>query len=606
LNINIEGKEMDIQSVLSIIPDKYKKNIADYKSDGMFFFKASIRGESSQTSHPHIEADFGIDKSTISETKNNIVLNNVCLQGRYTNGEMNAAKSSEISIKNLRANIGNGNVSADFNIKNFANPLLDGSFSASAALSDLQNFFKWDTLENVSGIIKTNFLLQGPLSKNEKGLYGNFTSSGNLQMQNVGGKFKNATFDYKNLNGDFIFDNNNIVVNNLTGTIASSDFRLEGSINNVFHYLFNDSETILIDAKLYANQINLNELLENKEERKNAASNYKLRFSENIAVNFSTEIGKIIFRKFEATNISGNVQLRNKKLSCDPLTLNTMDGKMRMSGLIDATDSTNILITCFSEINNVSIPKLFESFENFNQKNIIDKNLKGKASAKIQFAATMNEALKLNTDKLYTAADMTIENGELINVEALKKLSRFISLEELQNIRFETLRNTIEIKSKQVIIPKMEIKSNALNITLSGKHSFKNEIDYHIKLSLSQLLAAKAKKAKKENEEFGQIADDGLGRTNIFISMTGTTDKPIIKYDSKSAMDNVKQDIKVEKQVLKGILKEEFGWFKKDSSIQKKNKAEETKFKIEWDDAEKKEEAPKQIKRPKKQEEDDF
>ena len=112
--------------------------------------------------------------------------------------------------------------------------------------------------------------------------------------------------------------------------------------------------------------------------------------------------------------------------------------------------------------------------------------------------------------------------------------------------------------------------------------------------------------AKKENEEFGQVADDGLGKTNFFISMSGTVDKPIIRYDSRSAMENIKNDIKVEKQVLKTILKDEFGWFKKDSLPKKKITTEETKFKIQWDEKEIEEGDKKTLKRPKKIEEDDY
>jgi hypothetical protein len=119
------------------------------------------------------------------------------------------------------------------------------------------------------------------------------------------------------------------------------------------------------------------------------------------------------------------------------------------------------------------------------------------------------------------------------------------------------------------------------------------------------LLSKKAKQAKKENDEFGEVADDGLGRTNIFLSMTGKIDNPVIKYDSKSAIQNVKQNLKVEKQTLKGILKEEFGIFKKDSSLTKKTLKEDPNFIIKWEEGEKKEEK-KELKKPKKPEVEDF
>jgi hypothetical protein len=212
----------------------------------------------------------------------------------------------------------------------------------------------------------------------------------------------------------------------------------------------------------------------------------------------------------------------------------------------------------------------------------------------------------MNLNTLYSGIDLNIENGELNNVEAMKSLSRFIDLKELESVRFATLKNQIEIKKQIIYIPKMEIRSSALDLTASGTHSFENKINYRIKLAMNDLLARKAKRAKKENDEFGEVADDGLGRTNLFLLMSGTVDKPVIKYDSKSAVQHVKQDLKVEKQTVRSILKEEFGVFKKDSTLSgKKPKLKAVPTKIKWEESDKKPEEKKVLRKPKK-EEDDF
>ena len=69
-----------------------------------------------------------------------------------------------------------------------------------------------------------------------------------------------------------------------------------------------------------------------------------------------------------------------------------------------------------------------------------------------------------------------------------------------------------------------------------------------------------------------------------------------------------RQDLKVEKQTLKTILKEEFGLFKKDSTLNNKTPKDNTKFIIKWEDADKPavQEGKKELKRPKKPEEEDF
>lgn len=46
--------------------------------------------------------------------------------------------------------------------------------------------------------------------------------------------------------------------------------------------------------------------------------------------------------------------------------------------------------------------------------------------------------------------------------------------------------------------------------------------------------------------------------------MKGYIDNPTIKYDQKGAVQGIKEDLKQEKQNLKAILQDEFGWFKEE------------------------------------------
>jgi hypothetical protein len=66
--------------------------------------------------------------------------------------------------------------------------------------------------------------------------------------------------------------------------------------------------------------------------------------------------------------------------------------------------------------------------------------------------------------------------------------------------------------------------------------------------------------------------------------MTGTTDKPIIKYDRKAMKQKIKQDLKDEKKSLKRLLNEEFGLFKKDTTLNKKENAkkQDQNFKMDF------------------------
>jgi len=611
LNLGFKGKDMDIKSVLSLIPAKYKGHINDYESDGEFYLNATVNGSFTNNQTPEVTADFGTKNAEITQVKDNITFHKVNLKGHYTNGNKANKEASSLTLKNVSALFNDKTIEGNLSLINLNNPSFDGKIKADISLEELQRFMKIDTIENITGEMKIDASFSGEGKSVSSGKYLNISTSGTLMISDMNLKLKNAESPVTKVNGDFNFDNNDLEINNLTGNIAKSDFDLKGYFRNAINYLFKDNQDITIEATLNSKNINLNEILSNKGSS-GASSKYKLQFSDHINVNLNSEIAHLSFRQFDATNIKGQIRIKDNKLFADPITLNTMDGSITTSGMADGTDSTKLLVTCYSEMEKINITKLFYEFENFGESAITDKNLKGIATAKVNFAAELSPELKINLDKLYAAVDMSLDNGELNNVESLKKLSRYIELSELEHIKFATLKNQIEIKNQVVNIPKMEVKSSAINIIASGTHKFNNDINYKIKLSLNELLAKKAKKAKKENDEFGEVADDGLGRTNIFLLMTGNLDNPVIKYDSKSAVQNVKQDLKVEKQTLKTILKDEFGLFKKDSTLNKKAPKEETKFNIKWDEADKKEDAPdpktgkKQLKKPKKEESEDF
>jgi hypothetical protein len=129
----------------------------------------------------------------------------------------------------------------------------------------------------------------------------------------------------------------------------------------------------------------------------------------------------------------------------------------------------------------------------------------------------------------------------------------------------------------------MDIKSSASDFSVSGKHGFDNNYEYHVKIYLSELLSKKARKNKKYSTEFGVVEEDGLGRTSLFLKITGKGDTVKVGYDMKAAGGNIKKNLKTEKDNLKNILNKEYGWFRKDSTI-RQEPVTKPRFRIEWEE----------------------
>ena len=125
----------------------------------------------------------------------------------------------------------------------------------------------------------------------------------------------------------------------------------------------------------------------------------------------------------------------------------------------------------------------------------------------------------------------------------------------------------------------MFVKTSAMDIGMYGIQTFENEINYGLNLRLTDILT------NKKEIEYGYTVDDGTG-IRLFLLMTGTIDKPIFKLDKSARKDHNQKQREEEKNNVKNILKDEFGLFKKDTtvtSIKPKEKAK-PKFEVNWED----------------------
>ncbi|MDD5571417.1 MAG: AsmA-like C-terminal region-containing protein [Bacteroidales bacterium] len=567
INLTIKGKDLEAEKVLNRLPKEYKKYLREYESKGDLYFVAILNGSYKGKNIPLLKVDFGIKNGEIIEKKSSITLRKLSCSGFFTNGQLRKPESYFLNIKNFTASMNGGNINADYEIKNFVNPSIKLTMQASFDFKDLHDFIKIDTLEDLKGTIRLNASFLGKFENFENISAKDFinsNASGNIYLNNVSFRIKKNPLKFTDIDASLVFRNNDLAVDNLNGKVSNTDIKMNGIFRNAIAYMMLDDQRLMVEASLFSSKINFDEILQDRSSGSN--NSYVLAFPNNIDFNINAEIESIKFRRFEANNIKGKVKINEKELTANALSLNTMNGNINADLTIDASQKKEILITCNADIKKVDVNKMFYEFENFGQNKMKAENIRGIMTAKVQFASLLNHNLEINPDKIYAKSDITIEKGELINYEPLKDLSKFIKLKDVEHITFSTLKNQVEIKNRIINIPAMEIKSSELTLQLKGTHSFSNEINYHIKLQLSEILANKAKKSKKENEEFGVVEQDNTGKTNLFISVTGTIDNPKYTYDTKGVKENIVTNIKKEKQTLKEIIKDEFKWIKKDTS----------------------------------------
>ncbi len=557
ININVKSNKAGLKELLSLIPGVYTEKLKNFRYDGDIYFNMRIKGTSDKEHTPLVNVDFGTNNASLKPLSSEYKLSNIKFKGNFISSISSAKPVSRLQLTGLEARLEGQPFSANLLIEDFNNPYIDLNVRSKINLEVLSRFYMPDTLESITGTVQLDAQIKGH-SKDKT----SWQSNGSLTTQNVSFRIKGKDVAFTGFNAKFELLGNQLKVNNFRGNAAGSDFLIEGKFDNVLGYFLTKDEKVDGTAALTSRNIDLNELLEDKKNTSVADTSYRIDFSPRLNINIAMNVAMMTFRKFDAWQLRGNISLANKILTTQNLSLKTCEGTIALDGKIDASRNDSILIACDASINKININQLFYQLGNFGQNVIEDKNVNGKLTANIQFASTWSKNLHCNMDRIYVKSDLTIENGELNNFEPMLALSKYLKGTDLNKITFSTLRNQIEIKNQKISIPSMHIQSSALDLTASGTHTFDNIVDYKLQLLLSQLLG---RKLKENRTEFGTIEDDGLGRMKLFLTMKGSMKNPKISYDRKSVEENITHEVRKEKQNLKGLLKEEFGWFKKDT-----------------------------------------
>ncbi|MFT7613952.1 MAG: hypothetical protein ACI9J3_002932 [Parvicellaceae bacterium] len=585
-DLKIAGNNLQLNKVFTVFPSVFFEKFTAYKSDGVLDFNASIIGLSSKQNLPKIEAAFTISEGSLTEAETGMELNQLQLNGTFTNEDF-----GELDIDKISATMLNSSFEASLNIKNFDVPDVDLNLIGNLDLNSLQQFFRFKNLKYLNGKLDFNVTVKG---KSEDGTFKPRKATGKFKIDNVNLKTNINELEYSSLNGNFTLQDGDAYISSCSGNIFNSDFNIEGKLKNFLPFILSRDEQLTIEADLDSKFIDLSQITRmaaSANAQRGAAPESIL--PDYLAFNLNATIGQLQYGKFDANNLRGVVTLDKQNLIGENVRFKANEGSYKANFEFDGSNANNYLFTSNAKARKINVTNFFTEFDNFGQVFIQDHHVKGISDATVDFACALDNGFIIKQNTILAKLDLELRDGELINLAILQEIALYLEgnkmikpfvntelmAEKLRHITFSDLSNHIEIQKEKIIIPRMKIASSVMDIEIKGEHRFNDSINYGVNFRLKDVLM------KSNQDEFGPIIDDGSG-LRIFMSMTGTVDNPIFGLDKEEKKLARKEKVEIEKQNMKSILKEELGLFKKDTTLgEYRNKSKPpVQFEFEWNE----------------------
>ena len=569
---NLHSKEIPIQDVVNNLTLNQLDGLKKNTGEGTVFFNLIISGDNNENHPINFHCDFGINNGLIKNPNNGLIISKLKLQGLYTN--FGGSKTEMLELKNISFITKSGPFKANLKITQFENPLYTGNINGKIDLSNIGPFLGLKNVELLKGNLdlSTDFIFRRSFSNSGIMNYDIQKCRGDLIIKNVQFSLVDDERLFKSINGRVYLRDDDVGFDNVSLNVSDSDIKLNGVCRNIVDF-FGGEGNLNLDLEIFGDEINIDNFYSSNPSFSDSKRTFIL--PEKIFGDIFIDVGLLKYKKHVFQRLKGKFNVSKRTIYFPNISF--INSGANILGSIKIQENIPEIFTISSKISsqNINFNTLFKEWDNFNQNVVKSDNIEGLIKASIIFEAPFDLRSGIILNAIDSRIGLEINRGRLKNMKIFDDViqsinsSNFkiilgkenISLfkKKLKYLKFNQLKNTLIIKDGIINIPSMSVSSSALDIEISGQHTFENKVDYRFGFRLRDL---------KQNDysEFGEIIDDGSG-IRLFMRMYGEIEKPIIEWDRESRKKMSKEKREAEKKDVKSILKTEFGLYKNDTTV---------------------------------------
>lgn len=571
-DLQLSSNEGNLETMISLLPESYRNYLSDLKSRGTFLINATVKGRLNEKEVPQLKANFSLKNGRISGSRLPNSLKDVTFTATFNNGKKASNKNAIFEISDFKGYFNRELIQSKLKIVNLDDPSIDFTIDGVLPLASVYTLLDNPAISDGDGEIEVkNFRLKGRFKDMvSPSRIGKVRNSGVIEFDDAELKINGEEILVDK--GLFKLQNNSLTMKDIKIEGAGSEITLDGKFLNVLPVLFADAKNsqnaeLKFQSVLEARQLDLDRLIklfgvhapEQKQVAKGVLDSLQVQapshwkhLTQFLKGTFQAKIDRFNHNYIDGKNFVGNLEFDNNEMLLKG-NASAMKGDFNLEGKVYFKDKPYLKgkVTC----NSIDLREFFRQTENFGQEFLQYRHISGDMLAQFAINAYWAEDGTFLDEELRVFGDINIDDGELINFKLLEDFSSYIKIQDLRHIKFVNMHNWLEIKKGRIYLPAMFIQSNALNMTVSGRHSFKNNFEYNIKVNAGQVFFSKF---KKYNPNKKPKKAKKKGWFNLYYRVYGNINNYKTKSDRKRVKSNFKQS-EYRKKEIQAALKKEFG-----------------------------------------------
>ncbi|MBC8084335.1 MAG: hypothetical protein H7Z21_14115, partial [Hymenobacter sp.] len=228
LDLKIEGRNTDVQSVLALLPARAAGRLSAYRSRGDVYFGGTVRGTLAGSASPRLDFRFGCRNASFYHPEYRQAVERVYLTGTFSNGAARAAHTSTLDLRDVRGTLQGRPFGGSLRYDNFRDPRVALRLRADLDVGRALRFFPVPAVRGGSGTAQLSVTFAGSVREfRASPATAAGQAAGELLLQGVALRLRDYTQPFTGLNGRFRLRRDEVSVRDFVGRVGDSDFRLK-------------------------------------------------------------------------------------------------------------------------------------------------------------------------------------------------------------------------------------------------------------------------------------------------------------------------------------------------------------------------------------------
>ena len=532
INLNFKTPSTDFKALLSMVPAVYMTDFEGLQASGKFGIEGYVRGTYNDSQMPSAFVAINVDNGMFKYPDLPKSVTDVNISTKIWFDGVNMDNTS-VNVDRFALNLGGNPFSMRMRV---ATPIsdmqVDGNITGQIDFATLSDVIPMDSTY-MEGLLESNLDFGGKLSFIEKEQYERFKADGLLKLSRFKFKSPDIPAEVKLNEVTLNFTPQYVNLANFDMSIASSDIRMNGRLENFIPYVFKD-ETLSGNLNVNSNLLDVNELLTGEsapeEEVTDTTALSVIELPHNI--NFSTRVDmkKIVYDKLNIENLAGNVALSGGVADLKNLSMNMLQGDVRMSGTYDPRDVKAPVVNFDFDMRNIDIPTAFKSFTSLQKIAPTVKDMTGNVSTQFKFTSMLDTTMMPVLNSINAYGKLQSKSIGVSNSKAFAKLADFLKKEEFRNPSLKDVNVSFSIKNGRIYIEPFDTKIAEAKMNFGGDMGIDQTLNLKAKVSVpSSYLGGVANLA---NDLLGKYGAKLPQTIDVNLKILGTSSKPDVQLDS--------------------------------------------------------------------------